>query len=380
MVVAFVDESGNDNNSAVFVMAGILLCDVASWYFANDWTTMLNGFGVSEYHASDFHGRRGDFKGWGDAKAADFEECAVNLCLKWEVKHGAVGVPRDDFKRSFEDTGFHKRLRPAVSKWKKPYLQGFQHMVADLRKYADHQPKGVYIRPIFDRCQEFMGQAQQDYNDINRDGKLGRMYVSDTREFVQLQAADFLAWEYRVDMVLERRPVEPSGTRHAGSFAYPIVSRSRLMIADMRCQSSVSSRSRLRPVSSCRLSTAKPLRVREFDCLWVAATLHGLNALSKVFKVIERPDLGLKHMAHKSTHDSTWRAVARGQLFFGSGIERSLIEVKDVLRDLLDALCDAVPVDGAERIQGLEHHQIERALEDFGPGFHGEFSWKRPQK
>lgn len=151
MVAAFLDESGNDNNSAVFVMAGILLCDVASWYFANDWTAMLTGFGVSEYHASDFHGRRGDFRGWGDAEAADFEERAVKLFLKWEVKHGAVGVPRDDFRRSFEDTGFHKRLRPAVSKWKKPYLQGFQHMVADLRKYADHQPKGVYIRPVFDR-------------------------------------------------------------------------------------------------------------------------------------------------------------------------------------------------------------------------------------
>ena len=45
-----------------------------------------------------------------------------------------------------------------------------------------------------------MGQAQQDYANFNKDGKLGRMYVSNTREYVQLQAADFLVWEYRVGM------------------------------------------------------------------------------------------------------------------------------------------------------------------------------------
>jgi hypothetical protein len=181
MFVAFIDESGNDNNSTVFAMAELLLCDLSSWYFGQDWTEMLARFGVSEYHASDFHGRRGDFRGWGDIQAEAFQDCAVSLFLKWEVKHGAVGIPWDDFKRSFADTGFHKRLRPAVSKWRKPYLHAFQHMVADLRQYADHQPKGHYIRPIFDRCQEFMGQAQQDYARINHDGKLGRMYVSDTR-------------------------------------------------------------------------------------------------------------------------------------------------------------------------------------------------------
>ena len=48
MFVAFIDESGNDSNSAVFAMAGILLCDLSSWYFANDWTAMLARFGVSE--------------------------------------------------------------------------------------------------------------------------------------------------------------------------------------------------------------------------------------------------------------------------------------------------------------------------------------------
>ena len=50
-----------------------------------------------------------------------------------------------------------------------------------------------------------MGQAKNDYLVLNADGKLGAMYVSNAREYVQLQAADFLAWEHRVHV--ERRLV-----------------------------------------------------------------------------------------------------------------------------------------------------------------------------
>ena len=99
-------------------MAVILLSDVASYYFGTDWTRMLVDFGISEYHASDFHGGRGDFRGWTAAQKSAFQKHAVDILLKWRVKHGAVGVPWDDFKRSFAETGFHKTLKPAVAKWK----------------------------------------------------------------------------------------------------------------------------------------------------------------------------------------------------------------------------------------------------------------------
>lgn len=203
MFVAFIDESGNDGHSAVFAMASILLCDLSSYFFANDWAAMLGKFGITGYHATDFHGRRGEFRGWDDCRDTEFRNHAVGLFLKWKVKHHGVGIPRGDFQRSFTDTGFHLLLRPAVAKWKKPYLQAFQHIISDLRAYADHQPRGQYIRPIFDNCQEFLGQAKQDYAAINSDGKLGCMYVANAQEYPQLQAADFLVWEYRTH--LERR-------------------------------------------------------------------------------------------------------------------------------------------------------------------------------
>src|ERR1017187_6934357 len=179
-------------------MATVLLDYGSSYYFGNDWQAMLRDFSVSAFHACDFHGRRGEFR-WSDDRHTAFEHAAITLFQKWQVKHFAVLVANEDYKRSFVDTGFHKTLRPATGKWKKPYLQAFQHTVLDLREYADHQPKGYYIIPVFDRCQEFMGQARKDYERKNKDGKLGRMQVSITREYVQLQAADFFAWEYRVN-------------------------------------------------------------------------------------------------------------------------------------------------------------------------------------
>ena len=154
MFVAFYDESGNDGRSAVLAMAGLLLCHVSSYHFGKEWTALMSSFGVVAYHASDFHRHRGEFSNWQDERCADFEDAKVQLLLKWDIRHSWVAIIKDDYKRAIADTGFHKRLTPATSKWKKPYLQAFQHVVADLRTYAGHQPKGHYITPVFDRCQE----------------------------------------------------------------------------------------------------------------------------------------------------------------------------------------------------------------------------------
>jgi hypothetical protein len=197
MFVSFSDESGNDNQSQIFSMASIVLCQFSSYYFGNDWQRLLTEFGVTEFHACDFYGHRRDFR-WIADRRNEFQNAVVRLFLKWEIKHSAVLVVHADYKRSFVDTDFHKTLVPAISKWKKPYFQAFLNTISNLREYADHQPKGHYIIPVFDNCQEFMGQARQDYAEKNKDGKLGRMQVSNTGEYVQLQAADFLAWEYRV--------------------------------------------------------------------------------------------------------------------------------------------------------------------------------------
>ncbi len=198
MLVAFYDESGNDGQSRVFAMAGVLMCGVTQYHFANDWAALLKQYALREFHATDFHHRRKEFLGWSDDQALRFRDAIIDLLLRWDVKHTGVAIPVADYQRSFVETGFNKSLVPAISKWKKPYLPAFQHVISDLRSYAVHQPAAHLIHPVFDQCQEFMGQAKADYSTRNKDGRLGTMFVSNTREYVQLQAADFLVWEYRV--------------------------------------------------------------------------------------------------------------------------------------------------------------------------------------
>ncbi|MGA8026552.1 MAG: DUF3800 domain-containing protein [Bryobacteraceae bacterium] len=198
MVVAYIDEAGNDGVSPVFAMGTILLSHSSSYYFGNDWKTLLKKFGLREFHATDLHGRRDELR-WDEKGRLAFIDGVVELFNKWEVKHSAVLVPNTEYQQSFVETGFHRTIRPAISKWKKPYLHAFMGTTLALRECADHQQRGVYITPIFDRCQEFMGQALSDYRDRNKDGKLGNMQVSDSRAHVQLQAADFITWEYRVN-------------------------------------------------------------------------------------------------------------------------------------------------------------------------------------
>lgn len=181
-------------------MATVLLSSATSYYFGNDWQVMLADFDVSEFHASEFYRRRGEFSKWEADRIDALQSSVVELLRKWQIKHSAALVVNDDYRRSFVETGFNKSIPPAIRSWKKPYLAAFRHTVLDLREYADHQPRGCYIVPMFDNCQEFMGQAREDYDQRNVDGKLGRMQISTTRrEYVQLQAADFFAWEYRVN-------------------------------------------------------------------------------------------------------------------------------------------------------------------------------------
>jgi hypothetical protein len=199
VITAFIDESGNDGQSPVFAMATVLSSSETSYYFGNDWQAMLTHFCVGEFHAADFYGGRGEYKGWTSDRKNALQSAAIELFRKWEVKHSAALVANDDYRRSIVETGFNETIRPATSKWKKPYLTAFIHTVLDLRECADHQQKGCYIVPVFDNCQEFMSQARQYYDGRNTDGKLGGMLVPATRrEYVQLQAADFLVWEYRV--------------------------------------------------------------------------------------------------------------------------------------------------------------------------------------
>ena len=196
--MAYIDETGNDSNSLVFAMATILLSHKTSYYFGNDWMALLKQYGVSGFHATAFHRRVGEFK-WEDQRHNDFKDAIVQLINRWEIKHSAVLVANDDYQRAFVQTGFNKTMLPATRSWKKPYLQAFFGTVQALREYATHQPKGLYVTPVFDNCQEFVGQAKADYRDRNKDGLLGEMLVSNTRQHIQLQAADFIAWEYRVN-------------------------------------------------------------------------------------------------------------------------------------------------------------------------------------
>lgn len=50
------------------------------------------------------------------------------------------------------------------------------------------------------------------------------------------------------------------------------------------------------------------------------------------------------------------------------GVYGALVELQDVSADLFDAAGDAVAVQRTHGVKGLEYHEIERALQDFGFG------------
>lgn len=179
-------------------MTTVLLGGTESFYFGNDWQSALDKFGINQFHASDFHGSRGEFRDWDGSRKAELESAIVELLLKWKVKHSTAFVVNDHYRESFVKTGLHKAVQ-AARNWKQAYPLAFRHTVGDLRQYSEDQDPGHYVVPVFDRCQEFVGESREYYNSRNADGKLGGMHVATADEYVQIQAADFLVWEYRVN-------------------------------------------------------------------------------------------------------------------------------------------------------------------------------------
>src|SRR5689334_1004245 len=59
-----------------------------------------------------------------------------------------------------------------------------------------------------------------------------------------------------------------------------------------------------------------------------------------------------------------------------SWIDRALVQRQDAPSHLFDAASDTETMQRAEGLQGLEHHQVERAIGDIGGFSHGSLLWK----
>lgn len=112
-MTGFFDESGiHGAESPVVIVAGFL-ATVDQWdAYQRDLGTLFTEYGVKKFHAKDFRGRKGDFKGWPTTKRAKFNSRFLQLA----DQHLACGIstvlPSEDYHRIYRAGAFARTARP----------------------------------------------------------------------------------------------------------------------------------------------------------------------------------------------------------------------------------------------------------------------------
>jgi hypothetical protein len=215
----YFDESGTHDKPEVFALAGYV-ASTAEWeHFEREWSQVLQSEGVRIFHMAPLcaRPRRGEFKGWTDAKAEVFLSRVLAV-----IEHRALF----GFAAFVRKSDFAEILRPALVLprdriYKRPYILCMQSCMSLI---LEHFPSPPYnpgsvdkIACVFDRNHEMRSKATDHFWEIVDARNWGRRFqliaFAPKRFLTPLQAADLLAYEtyrYGTDALthpdLPRRP------------------------------------------------------------------------------------------------------------------------------------------------------------------------------
>jgi len=82
MLYFFLDDSGTDERSPVITMAGYVALAHNWAIFGKRAKKLYARYGITQLHASDYHGTKGEFAGWGREKKMQFVREMFELVRK----------------------------------------------------------------------------------------------------------------------------------------------------------------------------------------------------------------------------------------------------------------------------------------------------------
>jgi Protein of unknown function (DUF3800) len=194
---AFVDDSGNNAESPVFVLAGFVL-RAGSWKsFDEQWTaTLSKPPALAYFKMRECAAIQGQFRGWKqddrDSRLLEFANIIKDnaLALVWAL------VKWDDFRHIFA------RVKSPIGR--SPYNLVYYSLMAAAVKSMRHFNIEDKIGFIFDEQLHLSDSVQAVYGTVlnNMPSDLrnligGRPIHGDDRKYLPLQAADMAAWLIR---------------------------------------------------------------------------------------------------------------------------------------------------------------------------------------
>jgi hypothetical protein len=198
MLQGYVDDSGSDQSSKTFVLAGFLMGTEGWAQFSDDWDSQLKEKPHIDYFKmSEAASRKGQFLGW----RQEFVFSKIQQLLPVIEKYNPTGI--GSYVRRSE---FSQHMKPYVSG---PLLNPYQFLFAGVfESIVIHQKKAGIFPESVDVDFDEQGSAGQFALKMYPDFKaqcfeeerkvLGRIpLMLDDKKILPLQAADMLAWIIR---------------------------------------------------------------------------------------------------------------------------------------------------------------------------------------
>jgi hypothetical protein len=207
-VTAYFDESGDQRQERALVIAGYVAPEQSWRTLRRRWTSLLENFGIREFHAVDCEHGRGEFLGMSPRRRQAIHRNFVGL-LSGQIE-GIIGV----FKTVMLEP--YTRLRPRFKELRQlppglpingslddPYFLAFQLAVetAAVLPAVASLPTHEKIEFVFDRHGRLGGRVKHLFDSIRGDAtlgypaRLGDMQMIARAGVPGLQAADLLAYE-----------------------------------------------------------------------------------------------------------------------------------------------------------------------------------------
>ncbi len=213
MLVGYFDESGLDDTSASFWVAGYV-AHISNWFeFSRAWNHAIQRHGVDILHTTDLVNGWKAFKGWTAERQTALLDDVISIINSSDIHGFGAGVVKADYERMIVKTDFSKEVGWTPEWWHQPYLLAFQQCVVEVVLKADSLPKSERVNFVFDqqgtygsRCQSVFASMSDDTVWPRRD-RLGSVEFRPKSGCTSLQAADLLAYELRKR--LDHRLTEP---------------------------------------------------------------------------------------------------------------------------------------------------------------------------
>jgi hypothetical protein len=219
---AFVDDSGNEPQSHIFVLAGFV-ADSSQWAaFSTDWQVALDEAPKLAYfkmnEAEQFGGQFDPANGWNAAKRDDRVITLARIIRKHIPEKFYVAVSHASFKKYLH--GIPTRNRQTM---RDPYFLLFYQMILTVAAYHAAIPRIEPCDFIFDEHGKIGRRALAWWDSFKTSAKsaaktdftpyLGSPPIfQDDKQFLPIQAADLYAWHLRRrlghTLIIPERPAE----------------------------------------------------------------------------------------------------------------------------------------------------------------------------